>query len=187
MKGSCFGLRVKNNVKMNTSLCETYRDAPLQLHHITPIDFHSIVTLPDSHRWPALEDLEPCKEPIPLIDLKSIHVVDMLGNACRKWGIFQLTGHDVPFGLLEDVEFHATRLFDLPSHIKIKALRSPDGGNGRMGTGWLEFPSFLKSSCGMKGSLSWNHLLQTTLKFFGRGTMLNFGLYAIMIHGWNSI
>lgn len=56
--------------------------------------------------------------------------MDLIGHACEKWGAFQLKNHGIPFGVIEDVEEEAKRLFALPTEQKLKALRSPGGATG---------------------------------------------------------
>ncbi|CAK9179217.1 unnamed protein product [Ilex paraguariensis] len=118
-----------------STLSEAYADSPLHLQHIIPMDFESVQTVPDSHSWPQITDFPPAVRSdeeltIPIIDLTAPHVVELVGDACRTWGMFQVTGHGVPSILLEDVESEARRLFELPARQKIKALRSPGGATG---------------------------------------------------------
>ncbi|XP_052208799.1 gibberellin 3-beta-dioxygenase 1-like [Diospyros lotus] len=121
---------------MGSTLSEAYRDSPLQLHHIVPLDFRSVQTLPNSHVWSQSDRDLPCGVPIgedlqiPVIDLLDSNVEELVGDACRAWGIFQVTNHGLPSDLLEDVESKARRLFALPAGQKIKVLRSPDGCTG---------------------------------------------------------
>ncbi|KAG8375508.1 hypothetical protein BUALT_Bualt10G0107100 [Buddleja alternifolia] len=125
---------------MATTLSQAYRDTTLQLKHIIPLDFHSIHELPESHAWTQADEISSEKracqtrveeEPsIPVIDLSSPTVVELVGSACQRWGMFQVTNHDVSLSLVHDVEAHAQRLFALPADRKIKALRSPNGATG---------------------------------------------------------
>ncbi|XP_073129575.1 gibberellin 3-beta-dioxygenase 1-like [Henckelia pumila] len=120
---------------MATTLSEVYGDTPLQLKHIVPLDFDSIRHLPDSHVWTEPVDLSSKKnvhesDIVPIVDMTAPNVVELVGNACRKWGMFQVTNHGVPSGLLGDAESHARRLFALPAEQKLKALRSPGGATG---------------------------------------------------------
>ncbi|XP_027332928.1 gibberellin 3-beta-dioxygenase 1-like [Abrus precatorius] len=117
---------------MATTLSEAYRDYPLHLHHIIPLDFSSIKTLPDSHAWPQSEDYdndgpESC---IPIIDLMDPNAMKLIGLACEKWGAFQLNNHGINLSVIEEVEEEAKRLFALPADRKLKALRSAAGATG---------------------------------------------------------
>ncbi|CAK8570052.1 unnamed protein product [Lathyrus sativus] len=119
---------------MATTLSEAYRDHPLHLHHIIPLDFSSFRTLPDSHAWPQSnddnDDLTSNGSCIPIIDLNDPNAMEQIGLACEKWGAFQLKNHGIPLNLIEEVEEEAKKLFSLPSKEKIKALRSPGGATG---------------------------------------------------------
>ncbi|KAK7384756.1 hypothetical protein VNO78_30457 [Psophocarpus tetragonolobus] len=127
------------NFEMATTLSEAYRDNPLHLHHIIPLDFSSIRTLPDSHAWPQSEDDDdnnkdnydnddgPC---IPIIDLMDPNAIELIGLACEQWGAFQLKNHGIPLNVMEEVEEEAKRLFNLPVNRKLKALRSGGGATG---------------------------------------------------------
>ncbi|XP_073051385.1 gibberellin 3-beta-dioxygenase 1-like [Primulina eburnea] len=124
---------------MATTLSEAYGDSPLQLKHIVPLDFDSIHDLPDSHVWTESGDLLSGKHicqahvdesDVPIVDLTAPNVVEVLGNACRKWGMFQVTNHGVPSSLLGNAESYVRQLFALPAEQKRKALRSPGGATG---------------------------------------------------------
>ncbi|PIN08055.1 Iron/ascorbate family oxidoreductase [Handroanthus impetiginosus] len=120
---------------MATSLSEAY-DNHLQLKHIIPLDFDLVHDVPESHLWTQTDQFphtyQTCViEPsIPIIDLRAPNVVELVGNACREWGMFQVINHEVPASLVEDVEGHARQLFELPAKQKLKALRSPRGVTG---------------------------------------------------------
>lgn len=120
---------------METSLSQAYTDTHIPPHQIIPLDFESVRELPESHIWtPAVEDRhhnEWEELPVPpVIDLGAPDVTELVGNACRRWGMFQMTNHGVPLGLVDDVEAHARRLFELPADRKLKALRLPSGATG---------------------------------------------------------
>uniref|UniRef100_A0A7N0URT5 Fe2OG dioxygenase domain-containing protein n=1 Tax=Kalanchoe fedtschenkoi TaxID=63787 RepID=A0A7N0URT5_KALFE len=117
-------------MNFTTSLRDSYAGAPLPLHLITPLDFRSIEALPASHRWPDPPGPDQSEQPVPLVSLGSPQAAKILNHACREWGVFQLTGHDISLGLLEDVVCHARRLFELPLAVKTRALRSASGGTG---------------------------------------------------------
>ena len=67
---------------------------------------------------------------LPVVDLSDPHALTLVGDACKSWGVFQVINHDVPVGLLEAVEDVGRNLFALPSELKEKATRPPDGFSG---------------------------------------------------------
>lgn len=126
---------------MATTFSEAYRDHPLPLNHIIPLDFSSLRTLPDSHAWPqsnyddhhfssngSFDDGEGSS--IPIIDLMDPNAMEHIGLACEKWGAFQLKNHGIPLRVVEEVEAEAKMLFSLPSEKKLLALRSAGGATG---------------------------------------------------------
>lgn len=122
-----------------TTLSEAYRDDPLHLHHIIPLDFDSIKSVvPESHLWPpqineslAVVHTDNNVQPtIPIISLTDPKVVELIGHACQTWGMFQVINHGLPVSLVENVESEARRFFALPAREKRKVLRSPGGGTG---------------------------------------------------------
>jgi len=125
---------------MATTLSEAYRDHPLHLHHIIPLDFSSLRTLPDSHAWPQTEDGHHHDDHddddhgggscIPIIDLMDPNAMELIGLACENWGAFQLKNHGIPLNVVEEVEKEAKKLFALPADRKLKALRSAAGATG---------------------------------------------------------
>ncbi|RDX64854.1 Gibberellin 3-beta-dioxygenase 1, partial [Mucuna pruriens] len=117
------------------TLSEAYKAHPLHLRHIIPLDFSSVPSLPDSHAWSLCNDdylsfNDAASSSIPIIDLMDPKATELIGLACEKWGAFQLKNHGIPFGVVEDVEEEAKRLFALPAEQKLKALRSPGGATG---------------------------------------------------------
>ncbi|KAM7276566.1 hypothetical protein ACFE04_018432 [Oxalis oulophora] len=119
---------------MSSILSEAYRDNPVNLHHIIPLDFATVRTLPDSHIWPKTDDLSSSfgdsQPSIPVIDLNHPDSTKHIYHACEAWGVFQITGHGIPLDLLEDAESESLRLFALPARQKLKALRSPNRVTG---------------------------------------------------------
>ncbi|KAL0323894.1 UNVERIFIED_CONTAM: Gibberellin 3-beta-dioxygenase 1 [Sesamum calycinum] len=123
---------------MATSLSQVYRDTHHHPKHIIPLDFDTVHELPDSHAWIQTDDFscayQICMNElptiIPVIDLQAPNVVELMGNACQRWGMFQVTNHDISSSLVDDVVEHARRLFALPAERKLKALRSPSGATG---------------------------------------------------------
>ncbi|KAK7260847.1 hypothetical protein RIF29_27145 [Crotalaria pallida] len=125
---------------MATTLSEAYRNNPLPLHHIIPLDFSSVRTLPDSHAWPQSNDddhqFSSCNNEssssssIPIIDLMDPNAMEQIGLACEKWGAFLLKNHGIPLSVIEEVQAESKKLFSLPAEQKLKALRSPGGATG---------------------------------------------------------
>ncbi|XP_061359583.1 gibberellin 3-beta-dioxygenase 1-like [Gastrolobium bilobum] len=125
---------------MATTLSEAYRDLPLNLHHIIPLDFSSLRTLPDSHAWPQSDDdhhhfsfngcYDGVESFIPIIDLMDPNAMELIGLACEKWGAFQLKNHGIPLSVIEEVQVEAKKLFALPAEQKLKGLRSAGGATG---------------------------------------------------------
>lgn len=123
------------------TLSEAFTAHPVRLHyHPHLLDFSSLRELPDSHAWPTLRD-HPSSgggdggdrghpDPVPIIDLGDPDVIRSIARACETWGVFQVTGHGVPAGLLDRVESECQRLFTLPAERKLMALRQPDGISG---------------------------------------------------------
>ncbi|KAB2629401.1 gibberellin 3-beta-dioxygenase 1-like [Pyrus ussuriensis x Pyrus communis] len=105
------------------------------LHHIIPIDFNTIQTLPESHVWHDHSDESSSRVPsadplfVPVIDLMDPEAPSLMIQACEEWGIFQVIGHGLT-KLMDDVESEAEKLFGLPVDQKLKALRSPGGATG---------------------------------------------------------
>lgn len=115
-----------------SNLSQAYRDYPVNLHHIIPIDFHTVDSVPESHEWPHSDCLGPVIDEIsiPIIDLTDSNAEKLVGHASENWGIFQVTNHGVGLSMLRDVECEARRLFSLPVEEKLKVLRSPEGATG---------------------------------------------------------
>ncbi|KAI3461706.1 hypothetical protein Pfo_018369 [Paulownia fortunei] len=68
-----------------------------------------------------LIDLSPLKLP-PGADALSDLVVE-IGNACQKWGFFQVNNHGVPSKCREKVESASRKFFALPKEEKMKVSR----------------------------------------------------------------
>ncbi|XP_021674254.2 gibberellin 3-beta-dioxygenase 3-like [Hevea brasiliensis] len=113
------------------SISESFRNNPLLLNHIIPLDFNNVLKLPDSHAWTLFPDpLNDDDDSIPLIDLAQPHALSLIRQACEIWGMFQVTNHGIPITLLHQIERQTQRLFALPANQKLLALRSPDGFTG---------------------------------------------------------
>ncbi|RZC75220.1 hypothetical protein C5167_050704 [Papaver somniferum] len=119
------------------SISEAYKDHPINLHNIIPIDFKKVHELPDSHTWPSLgqDSISDTShdQVIPIIDIEDPNIVKLIGHACETWGAFQITNHGISISFLDEVESQSRNLFTQPSQQKLKALRTPDsvGGYGR--------------------------------------------------------
>ncbi|KAI5594052.1 hypothetical protein POPTR_003G057400v4 [Populus trichocarpa] len=119
------------------SLTDAFRSHPVHLHQ-KHLDFSSLQEIPDSHKWTQLDDIEQqhpsvesfITESVPVIDLLDPNVLQNIGNACKTWGVLQVTNHGIPISLLESVEGVSRSLFSLPVQQKLKAARSPDGVSG---------------------------------------------------------
>ncbi|CAD5323497.1 unnamed protein product [Arabidopsis thaliana] len=69
-------------------------------------------------------------EEIPVIDLSRLddpedvqNVISEIGDACEKWGFFQVLNHGVPSDARQRVEKTVKMFFDLPMEEKIKVKR----------------------------------------------------------------
>ncbi|WOL08128.1 gibberellin 3-beta-dioxygenase 2-like [Canna indica] len=95
-------------------------------------EFKTLPEVPETHAWTTLHDHPYTDDDsIPVIDLASPDdAAALIGRACREWGAFQITGHGIPFELLERVEAQTQRLFSLPAAQKQRAARGPGGITG---------------------------------------------------------
>ncbi|KAL4560282.1 hypothetical protein LXL04_032432 [Taraxacum kok-saghyz] len=121
---------------MNT-FSQVYKDDPITSHHIIPLDFDSTYTVPESHLWSQSDESHqkyqtgaPQDSLIPVIDLCDTNAMDLIGQACETWGVFQVINHGVPLDLVKRVDFEARRFFAMTTHEKRKVLRSPSGSTG---------------------------------------------------------
>uniref|UniRef100_A0A7C9A8B9 gibberellin 3beta-dioxygenase n=1 Tax=Opuntia streptacantha TaxID=393608 RepID=A0A7C9A8B9_OPUST len=98
------------------------------------LDFYSLKELPESYKWGPLDDPSgstgPVPAPVPIIDLDEPNARELIGHACKSWGVFQVTNHGVPKRLLDDMEGNSKSLFELPTRQKLKAARLHDGVAG---------------------------------------------------------
>ncbi|KAF3434091.1 hypothetical protein FNV43_RR25194 [Rhamnella rubrinervis] len=102
------------------------------LHHDQPLDIYSLKHLPESYTWQEFGKF-PMKdwtasETMPIIDLDDPKAMELIGNACKTWGIFQLTNHGIPKKLLDDIEKSSREIFALPLEQKLKVSKLPNGG-----------------------------------------------------------
>ncbi|KAG6430019.1 hypothetical protein SASPL_108078 [Salvia splendens] len=99
------------------------------------LDLNSVKELPDTHAWtsPPL-DVGGCDGPdpegVPIIDMNDGSAQELIGHACKTWGVFQVINHGVPNNLLDEIEQTGRSLFSLPMHQKMKAARAADGVSG---------------------------------------------------------
>lgn len=119
------------------SISESFKNNPIPLNHIIPLDFNNVVKLPDSHTWTpyqdqpsALDQLELDDFFVPIIDLTHPHALTLVRKASERWGIFQVINHGIPIHLLHEIEVQSRRLFALPADRKLLAVRPPDGITG---------------------------------------------------------
>ncbi|CAN6697408.1 unnamed protein product [Malus baccata var. baccata] len=101
-----------------------------------PDHFSSLQELLESYaltsqlnEYPSFESLS-CSESVPVIDLTDPNVVELVGHACKTWGMFQATNHGIPQKLVDDMESTVRILFSLPPQQKLKEARLPDGFSG---------------------------------------------------------
>ncbi|XP_030525166.1 gibberellin 3-beta-dioxygenase 1-like [Rhodamnia argentea] len=118
---------------MPSRLSDAYKDHPVYLHH-KYLDFDSLKELPDSYTWTTQPEDHPCpnsvsgrESTVPVIDLHRPSALDLIGHACRTWGVFQVTNHGVPERLLDSIQSAGENLFSLPVQQKLRAARLPDG------------------------------------------------------------
>lgn len=107
---------------------------PAYSHH-KQLDLNLVQELPDSHAWTSLDGLplgdSSCDpENVPIIDLDDKNAPEVVGRACKTWGVFQVKNHGISKSLLDDIESAGRSLFSLPMHQKLRAARSPDGVSG---------------------------------------------------------
>ncbi|KAG5620826.1 hypothetical protein H5410_006044 [Solanum commersonii] len=87
-----------------------------------------------SHLWPNINNSpishDEKKPNVLIIDLSTPNVVEIIGHACKTWGIFQVVNHGVSLELFDEVESQARWLFALPAEQKVKVVRSTSGATG---------------------------------------------------------
>lgn len=117
-------------------LSDAFRHQPLNNLHPKYLDLNSFKELPDTHAWTTSKvqravDEETCRsENVPIVDLNNENAVDLIGHACKTWGVFQIINHNIPMALLDEIESEGKKLFSLPMKQKLKAARPPDGVSG---------------------------------------------------------
>ncbi|KAL7162389.1 hypothetical protein ACSBR2_042804 [Camellia fascicularis] len=123
---------------MPSRVSDAFRTHPVHSPH-KHLDFNSLEELPESHAWTSLEKysssdsvetITGIKESVPVIDLNDPNAMELVGHACRTWGVFQVTNHGINTSVLNRVESAGKSLFSLPIQQKLKAARSPEGVSG---------------------------------------------------------
>ncbi|KAK9291785.1 hypothetical protein L1049_019735 [Liquidambar formosana] len=83
-------------------------------------------TIPPSHR----ASLNPDVADVPVVDLAGLRqdpaqrsvVIDNVGNACRRFGLFQITNHGISQPVLDGALSSAFDFFNLPAEEKLKFM-----------------------------------------------------------------
>ncbi|KAH7565132.1 hypothetical protein ACOSP7_020708 [Xanthoceras sorbifolium] len=115
---------------MPSTLSDAFKGHPVHHHHKHP-DFTSLQELPDSYAWTQLDENSTAVcEGVPVIDLHDPNALQLIGHACKTWGVFQIINHGISTSLLEKIESTSRSLFSLPIQQKLKASRPPDGVSG---------------------------------------------------------
>ncbi|PRQ21177.1 putative gibberellin 3-beta-dioxygenase [Rosa chinensis] len=119
---------------MSSKLTDVFASHPLYLHQEHPDDFKSLHELPDQYKWTRVHEYpsldSPTLKSVTIIDLNDPNAIQLIGHACKTWGIFQVTNHGVPQKLVDDIESATRCLFTLPMEQKLKAARPPTGFSG---------------------------------------------------------
>ncbi|KVH94849.1 Non-heme dioxygenase N-terminal domain-containing protein [Cynara cardunculus var. scolymus] len=94
---------------------------------------------------PSLLDLQPIDANIPVIDLANLDsddptlrktTLDLISDASRQWGFFQVINHGVSHHLMESTRRIWREFFHLPLHMKQEYANSPttyEGYGSRLG------------------------------------------------------
>ncbi|EYU21574.1 hypothetical protein ABFS82_09G098600 [Erythranthe guttata] len=116
---------------------DSFRANPTNHHKF--LDLSSVKELPESHAWTSQNNDYPfsgggaadgSSETVPIVDLNSGNATELIGHACKTWGVFQVVNHGIPNNLLEEIEAAGSSLFSLPMHQKLRAARAADGVSG---------------------------------------------------------
>ncbi|GAB2269447.1 Belongs to the iron ascorbate-dependent oxidoreductase, variant 2 [Dionaea muscipula] len=124
-----------------------------------PDHLHTLKVLPDSYAWAPLdheypysinvdEELPTRFGSVPLIDLDDPNAQNLIGSACRTWGVFQVINHRIPTTKLDDMESATSKLFSLPRHQKLRAARA---SNTEAGYGPAPISSFFPKQMWSEG------------------------------------
>lgn len=115
-------------------LSDAFVGHPVNLNHKF-LDLNSIKELPETHAWADDHPFSAAggganDECIPIIDLNDENATELIGHACKTWGLFQVINHDISKDLLDEIELVGNELFSLPMHQKLRAARPADGVSG---------------------------------------------------------
>ncbi|KAJ1685359.1 hypothetical protein LUZ63_016749 [Rhynchospora breviuscula] len=105
-------------------------------------------SIPDSHDWSDLYD-QPFAAPfgsgsIPVIDLNDPKLIEKIGEACEKWGVFLISNNGIEPELLNQFGMQMHRLFALPVEAKLKVAKTDGYGAGYGGIPISpHFPKFM--------------------------------------------
>ncbi|XP_076886934.1 gibberellin 3-beta-dioxygenase 1-like [Bidens hawaiensis] len=98
------------------------------------LDLYSMDKLPESHAWLSLDDSpsynSSSPDPVPVVNLNDPNAMNLIGHACKTWGVFQVTNHGVPTNVIDEMEDAGRKLFALPIQQKLQAARAPNGVSG---------------------------------------------------------
>ncbi|KAL9463311.1 hypothetical protein AB3S75_001173 [Citrus x aurantiifolia] len=120
---------------MSSTLSDAFRGKRLNLQHKL-LDFTSLKELPDLYTWTEPDEYHAgqslASESVPVIDLDGPTAVNvnLIGHACKTWGVFQVINHGIPTALLHNAMCTSRSLFTLPTEQKLKVARSPDAFDG---------------------------------------------------------
>jgi len=67
---------------------------------------------------------------LPIIDLGGSGAPDEIAAACRDWGLFQLTGHEIAPSVVREVWVQTRAFFDLPRGVKHSVARTAENPRG---------------------------------------------------------
>ncbi|KAL8465756.1 hypothetical protein ACS0TY_035017 [Phlomoides rotata] len=115
-------------------LSDAFLGHPVNLQHKL-LDLNSFKELPETHAWSSPLDGHPFSaatddESIPIIDLNDQNATQLIGHACKTWGLFQVINHNISKNLLDEIELVGSELFSLPMHQKLRAARPANGVSG---------------------------------------------------------
>ncbi|KAH9607310.1 hypothetical protein KSS87_014232 [Heliosperma pusillum] len=116
------------------------------------LELNSIKELPDSYAWSQYDDPNPIVqagyEAVPIIDLENPNAQELIGLACKSWGVFQVTNHGIQKKLLDTIEDNCKSLFGLSAEQKLKAARL---NNSVTGYGPARISSFFQKKMWSEG------------------------------------
>jgi gibberellin 3beta-dioxygenase len=112
----------------------------LKLHQPENFRFESV---PESHDWTDLHDhpfVDPIgRDSVPVIELTDPKLIEKVGKACEEWGVFLISNHGIEPKLLDEFGLQISRLFALPTEVKLQVAKT----DGRMsGYGGISASNF---------------------------------------------